>query len=209
MQQVNSTVIVISGTQGSGKSTLAKHLAEGLRLPSLSWDAVRGGYFLSAGGWGRGVETLPNDRDFLDLFAGMLGEYTRRGVSVVADFVLTAENAPVLRRAVGGAAMTVLWTEAECARSRYKGRLAADPFIAQPAVLRALGARSVADFVALADRKYVEAQGALVGGDALGTSTLRVDTTHGYDPSLEEIMEHIKGGVTGGDPGLADQSDFP
>ncbi len=185
------TLVVVTGAPGSGKTTLSKTLAETLRLPWLSRDRFRTGLFFALGGWSDEPEAVPSREESIDVFLEAVETLLARRVSVVGDYVLLREGVPRGCRIPDLAECVIVETSTPVATERYLNRLRDDPLLNRAAVLRALGHSSIED--ALAER----AAGASTLGPHLfdvGNSNLRrltVDTTDGYVPPLEDIVEFV------------------
>jgi hypothetical protein len=138
---------------------------------------------------------MPSDGEFLDLYLDLVRQYVSRDVALVAEFVLTARNAEAFADATLGAEKTVLLLRAADAAERYEQRLRTDPFIAAPAVQRALGPEGLAHYLRRAHQMVAECEAELIGGESIGATTLAVDTTDGYRPGVDEIVRHVREAV--------------
>ncbi len=185
------TLVLVTGAPGSGKTTLSRSLAETLRLPWLSRDRLRTGLFFALGGWSEEPEAVPSRKESIDVFLEAVELLLARRVSVVADYVLLREGFPKGCRIPHLAKCVIVETSTPCATDRYLNRLRNDPFLNRPAVLRALGHSSIDD--ALTERSAgASAIGPLLFDVAnTGLRTVTVDTTDGYVPSFEEIVEFV------------------
>lgn len=185
------TLVLVTGAPGSGKTTLSRPLSEALRLPCLSRDRFRTGLSFTSGGWSEDPQRVPSRKESIDVFLGTVEMLLERGVSLVADYVLGRDGFPEGSRIPDLAECVIVKTSTPVATERYLNRLRDDPLLNRRAVLRALGHSSIED--ALAERSAgASAFGPLlfdVGNTDL--RTLTVDTTDGYVPGLEEIVEFV------------------
>jgi len=168
------TLVVVSGPAGTGKTTLAHALAGAVGCPAICRDEIKEGMvhaaddFVAGPGDALTMRTLP-------LFFSLLRLLLEGGVTVVAEaaFQDTVWR-PRLEPLADLARLRVVQchTDPTTARERMAGR-------------QVRSAHTDADV--LADRRYHEDFQRL----ALPVPSLDVDTTSGYDPSLDRIVEFV------------------
>ncbi len=166
-------LIVVTGRSGAGKTTLAHALARAVRCPAVCRDEIKEGLVgTSPGDPGGDLQRRATDA-FFDTLALLLG----RGVTVVAEAAFQHKVwAPRLEplRAVARVRVVLCETDAERALARRTTRGLDDP------------ARA---------RFHPEApDGPTVSYDPprLEVPTLRVDTSDGYRPALDAIVEFAR-----------------
>lgn len=185
------TLVLVTGAPGSGKTTLSETLSETLRLPCLSRDRFRTGLFFALGGWSEEPERVPSRKESIDVFLEAVEMLVARRVSVVADYVLPREGFPKGCRIPHIAECVIVETSTPVATDRYLNRLRDDPFFNRPAVLRALGHSSIEDALAERSAGASEFGPRLFDVGNTDLRTLTVDTTDGYVPRFEEIVEFV------------------
>jgi len=171
----HAALTVVTGRPGAGKTTLAHDLARAVRCPLVARDEIKEGLVCTAGD-----VTTDNQDDlqrlatdvFFDVLALMLG----RGVTLVAEAafqhnVWAARLEPL--RAVARLRIVVCEIDPERALARRTARARAD-----------------------ADRQrfHPERTDVTAGYDPprLDVPTLLVDTSDGYQPAFESIVEFAR-----------------
>lgn len=185
------TLVLVTGAPGSGKTTLSAALSETLRLPWLSRDLVRTGLFFTLGGWSDQPEHVPSIQKSKDVFFETIELLLGRGVSVVADYVLRREGLPPGSRISHLADCVIVETSTPVATDRYLARLRDDPLLNRPAVLRSLGHSSFEDLLTARAAAASELSPLLFDARNSELRTLTVDTTDGYVPTLEALLDFI------------------
>ena len=187
-------LVLIGGKPGTGKSTLAQQLAqpEQLGLPLLSRDAIKVGlvetYALAAPTADREIIESDERRAIIvptsfNLFYETITMWLRAGVSLIAEHAYTARSEATINHWIplAQAVLIECHTAADEARRRFFAREQQDP--------RHLPRR----LAAMAER-------ITLGTDPWSTETplrlavptLRVDTTEGYQPAIEEIANFCR-----------------
>jgi hypothetical protein len=92
------TVVLMLGEPGSGKTRLGTELARFLRVPFLARDDVRGGLYLSRGGWGEEPVPGPPGGEAVEAFLSLVEAMADRGVSCVAEYVFRSARPQELQR---------------------------------------------------------------------------------------------------------------
>lgn len=169
-------VVLMSGGPGSGKTTLAGLLGDLLRMPVVSKDRIRQGTL-----WTLGVDDMGAAPLGPPLWYSILEAHVSIGVSVIGDMTLfRGVSEPDVQSRLAPHADVL------CIHCRT------------PEAMPRFVARSRADFV---HRGHFEAgldtirelQAELHEPLDLGCPTLAVDTTVGYDPTIEEIVAFVAG----------------
>ena len=179
-------LVIVSGGPAMGKTTLAPILAERLSLPHLSKDWLRQ-VFTDA----FNAETREQNAALLGpgfkVYYGLISQLLRSGVGVVAECnfhrgVSEPELAPVA--ALGTTVIVHCQTNRELSIKR---------FIARDA-LRLPQRRYAFDHERIAGLRAGIPQDAWERAEPveIGAPVLRVDTTDGYAPSLDEIVAWIR-----------------
>ncbi len=166
--------VIVTGRPGSGKSTLAPRLAESLRMPLVSRDAIKEGYVVTAG---RAHADLPADTNLVvsRLFGDVVHRLLDAGVSVVieAAFQHRGWAGPLESlRAISRPRIVLCTLPPEHAAERFRARATRDP------------AREWFHGPGQADAEYVE--------PAFDVPTLRVDTRDGCRPSIEALARWLR-----------------
>jgi predicted kinase len=175
------TLVVVSGPAGAGKTTLAHAIARTIGCPAICRDEIKEGMvdatpgFMSGAGDELTMRTLPT-------FFSVLAVLLRAGVTTVGEAAfqdrLWRPGLEPLRR-LAQIRIVHCVVEADVAFARTLQRWQENP------LRRAHGGPPCADAAAHAlghnafDRVSVDAP------------WIEVDTTHGYDPQLEEVVAFI------------------
>jgi predicted kinase len=168
-------LVVVAGRPGAGKTTLAHALARAVRCPVVSRDEIKEGLVRTAGEGGEPGEDFQRHANdaFFDVLALLLG----RGVTVVAEAAFQHKVwAPRLEPLRRVARVRVVLCEVDAGRAlaRRVGRGLGDP-----------------------ERARFHPEGP-AGGTAgydpprLAVPTLRVDTSDGYRPAFEAVVEFAR-----------------
>lgn len=189
-------LVLVCGKPGSGKSTLARRLdaADALGLPLLSRDAIKVGLVETHATSDTGPHRAVVETDTLRstivplsfrVFYRTIGAWLRAGVSLIAECGFQRGRCESDLRPLTRLARAVIVqcdTAPEEARRRFVARERADPH-SRPDRLTAIIERM--------DRDAFD--WTRFDPPDLGVPTLRVDTTDGYDPSLEAIVAFCQG----------------
>lgn len=180
-------LVVVRGKPGAGKTTLARRLAETewLGLPLLSRDALKVGLIERHDEETDAVRTRVVPLAF-DLFHPTIEQWLRAGVSLIADEAFSRDRAEAELRGFARLARLAIIhciTTDDEARRRYVAREQANPR-KRPDVLAATVER-----MARGDYPW-----AIFAPFDIGVPSLRVDTTHGYEPGLEAIVTFCRAG---------------
>lgn len=171
-------LVVVAGRPGAGKTTLAHALARAVRCPAVCRDEIKEGLVCTAGcGSEPGGDLQRRATDtFFDTLALLLG----RGVTVVAEAAFQHRVwAPRLEplRAVARVRIVLCEVDPELARARQVTRGLGDPAWARFHPEGAGRDRAAASY----------------DPPRLDVPTLRVDTSEGYRPDFDTIVEFARG----------------
>lgn len=181
-------LVLVTGEPGSGKSSLGRLVAGALRVPYLSRDDLRGGKLATAGLWTGSLRSpVPSRESAVDAVVGTVETLARQGVSCVLELVVTPSREAALEQLTAAMDVVVLLTVAAGASERAAVRDRVDPLLQRPAVLEALGVRSVDEHLA----DPVRARIATKARSDFDRPLLRVATDEGYEPPLEAIVEWV------------------
>jgi len=171
-------LIVVAGRPGAGKTTLAHALARAVRCPAVCRDEIKEGLVCTPGHAGEpGGDLQRHATDaFFDTLALLLG----RGVTVVAEAAFQGQVwAPRLEplRAVARVRIVLCEVGPELARARQVARGLGDPARARFHPEGAGRDRATGSY----------------DPPRFDVPTLRVDTSDGYRPAFDTIVEFARG----------------
>jgi predicted kinase len=173
-------LVLISGSPAAGKTSLAKKLGRRISFPVISRDELKEGLLHGSGGgtpkWGASVA-----HDAFALFFRLVSECLNSGCSVIAEAAylvdLTREPSELL--VLADACIVHCRVDHDVARRRFVERAASDPLRqASHPDAELISAMEAGTFNW---RRYDPME--------LGIPTMRVDTTDGYVPTLDEIAQ--------------------
>jgi predicted kinase len=169
------TLVVVSGPAASGKTTLAHELARAIGCPAVCRDEIKEGLVHATGQFEPETGDALTTRT-LPLFFATLGLLLEGGVTVVAeaafqDEVWTPNLAPFSRLA--NLRIVQCHTDPRIARRRMGER--------------ATSRRAHADAAVIDNVRYFDDFRRV----AIAAPSLDVDTTSGYEPSIERVVAFI------------------
>jgi len=171
-------LIVVTGRPGAGKTSLAHALARAVRCPAVCRDEIWEGLARTMGDTGEQRTGLA--RRATDAFFDALALLLDRGVTVVAEAAFQHKVwAPRLEslRAVARVRIVLCEIDAERALARRVARGVADP--ARPRFHP--------------ERPANDGSGAGYDPPRLDVPTLQVDTSDGYQPAFETVVDFARG----------------
>ena len=171
------SLIVVAGQPGAGKTTLARALASAVRCPAVCRDDIKEGLILTTGDTDEARGDL--QRHASDAFFDAVALLLDRGVTVVAEAafqhkVWAFRLEPLV--AVARVRLVLCEIDSECALARRVAR-----GLAHPAFARFHPGGAGAD---RATGSYDPPR--------LDVPTLRVDTSDGYRPAFDTIVEFAR-----------------
>jgi RNase adaptor protein for sRNA GlmZ degradation len=166
--------VLVSGAPGSGKTTLARMLGEALDLPVLHKDQLVHGVWRTLG---RGTELGLRG---VEIFYRTMETWLESGTSFVADqtFYRGVSEADVAARLAPRARLLHVHCRSPLALERFEQRMRDDPLC---------GEHRLQALLPLAARL----QGELTEPLDFGCESIVVDTTDGWTPSVDEVVQWI------------------
>ena len=184
-------ITLITGAPGSGKSTLGRALAVELRVPFLARDDVRGGLAFTAGVWSDEFRAMPSGGEAVEVFVGLVEAMASNGVSCVIELVVRRNQLDVLERIGRAAELRVIRTSCVGALDRMAERHRNERLISNPNVLAVAGVTSPDEHTSLAVERMRRVVDDMLTEFPVEVPVLDIETTAGYDPPLEAIVEFV------------------
>ena len=178
------TLVVVSGPPGSGKTTLAHALAQALPCPAICRDEIKEGMAHARGADFQGGHGDPLTQRTLPLFFEVLHVLVAAGVSVVAEAAFQDRLwKPALEPLAQLAQLRIVRCNVDAAVSFERAvRRAASSQNRVRAHGDSTFGKGIADW-----GKAFESFDHI----SVSAPSIDVDTTEGYDPSLDEIVAFI------------------
>lgn len=172
-------VVYVSGAPGSGKTTLAKKLSEELFIPHVSSDLIHGGVRLTNGG--------PNDRlkSLHESYVPILIDMAQKSISFVVDQVLQKDlsKADITDKLSPYASIVYIHTQTTNPIQRH---------LARELARKDRGRVLTPDELKTRSEFHRQNLGNTAEPVDIGIEPFIVDTTNGYSPSIEEIVDYIE-----------------
>lgn len=143
------------------------------------------------------MDRVPPADEATETFLRLVEAAASHGVSCVAEYVVRSAPSGPLDRLRAVADCRVVLTVCDGAVDRFAARNRADRFLANRAVLTALGMADAEAHTAAAVPRMQAVEAAL--RTTFPVPTLRVETTDGYRPDLERIIEFATAAATDAD----------
>ncbi|MBC8106021.1 MAG: ATP-binding protein [Anaerolineae bacterium] len=177
--EIAPRLIVVTGRPGSGKTTLAHALARAIRCPAICRDEIKEGFVNTIGPLAQLSDDI--NRNVYDVFFDTITLLLSRGITLVAEAAFQHKNwAPKLEplRAVARIRIVICSIDPQIARARHIERGLADP----------QRERFHDDAVVQAAREGRALPIDVYDPPHLDLPSLTVDTSQGYQPSLDQII---------------------
>lgn len=172
-------LLVVTGQPGSGKTTLAHALAREIRCPAICRDEMKEGYVNTTGHRGQGGDDIA--WHVFNAFFDAVELLLRRDISLVAEAAFQHKVWSMKLETLASVArvrIVICEIDPAQARARHIQRGLADP----------QRERYHDDDAVRAAREGREVPLVPYDPPRMNVPTLKVDTSDGYQPSLEEIV---------------------
>ena len=173
-------LVLVSGHPGAGKTTLGRALGDAMHLPHVNRDRI------SSGMWRTDPALIDDPRQPWEVFAETIERYLTAGASLVADQTLyRGMESEITARFVPLGELVNVHCRCPHAYDRWRAKIVHLPQ-STPAAVAALEARvrrQRDDFTDPLD---------------LGVPVIEVNTTDGYDPPLDVLVDEIERVASGG-----------